>query len=200
MRKENDNRKINLSAFGLLFISFVIMIFVGCSQNPISNTADSNNYFDQEYNDNIFDPNTALRIRGEVVTIVEYGGEKLISAEDGGVVDLTMSGSVSEFEVLPNAIPQDTLITVDIRQITINFQTATLFDFSPDGLSFSTSAVLRVDDASVNDTDGVVDFYWLDPSTNSWVFQGTYYDGDDGAVDGVFEIPVDHFSKYGISE
>lgn len=200
MRKEKEMRSINLSAFGFLLISFVILMFVGCSENPISNTSVSDNYFDQTFDEQIFDQNTAYRLRGEVVEIVEYGGEKLISALNGGVVDINMPISVAEFEVLPNAIPQDTLISVDIRQITINSQTVTLFDFSPDGLSFSTSAILKVEDVSVNDTDGVVDFYWLDPSTNSWVFQGTYYDGDDGAVDGFFEIPVDHFSKYGISD
>lgn len=178
-----------------------ILILSGCSDNPLA-TQDNTittGYFDLTYQDDGF-------LTGAEGVLVKRGGgggggssdpvyygEDRIIAADGGVVKISMPGSINEFVVGAGTIPADTTISLSVTFTSYKGSTVGRFSCGPEGLSFSKSADLAFEVQNLGKDENSVDLYWLN-SRKKWEFQGTYTAGSDGIV----HIPVDHFSMYGV--
>ena len=72
-----------------------------------------------------------------------------------------------------------------------------MFEFGPDGLEFSEAAVLEFDVREIdpNAEIAVAKIYYYDPDRKDWTYQGTA-----GVSNGIASFPIEHFSKYAISD
>ncbi|MBD3170428.1 MAG: hypothetical protein GF307_13165 [candidate division Zixibacteria bacterium] len=121
-----------------------------------------------------------------------------VSAADS--MHFNVLGYETRFIVPGGATPNTGSITCSPS----NFFTASgmvyIFDFGPDGLTFSASATLEIEMAALedynpNDKPFVgAEIYYFNPSTGAWELQEVDTDIGDGKV----EFNIDHFSRYGI--
>ena len=135
------------------------------------------------------DPNIDL----DVIT-----DNELFSAIDGGTLVVGTTGNLHELVVAPLSLTVDTVITVEVTKIDTKNreQCQVIYDFQPDGLVFSTPATLRVNVARVLGKKATcANLYYLNENTGRWEFQGTYCADP---LTGFAEMPVPHFSKWGI--
>lgn len=192
MKSRSLKRKAFTAKMMLLALCSIVVMpltfFAGCSSDPVSPTE---SYFDLPFEE----PGTAASgISAAKHFWQQYSGEGEISAEEGGEFSISMPGK-GEFIVEANSVSENTTITAQIDFFIINGYVVGLFDFSPDGLQFRPSATLQFDANVLGENSKTVRLYWLDPAKNKWKFKGHYAaDADD-----VVSIPIDHFSKYGVS-
>lgn len=193
MKNRSLKRKALTAGTALLAICLIavtpVLFFAGCSSNPVTPEA---SYFDQPF----VDPGTAGSSLSAGKLFETYSGSGTISSKDGGSIDINMPGTIHEFNVEAGSIEND--VTIDINVLFIDFfgSVVGIFDFSPDGQMFSESAELRFDGGVLGNGVSELKLYWLNENTNRWEYQGTYNADSNNRI----KIPIDHFSKYGVSD
>lgn len=192
MNDRNRNRGlIRWRSMTLLLLAAFLLApfwFSGCSDNPadVTSADGETSFFDLPFDELEF-------AKGGKSYVDVYSAQALISAEDGGTISVGKNQQVFHFEVLPNTIRQDTVIAVTVYVVEDSEASSVIiFEFAPDGLTFSTPATLTMDaDELANRTLEEVDWYYL--RGNKWIYQATF----EADVNDKFVIPVEHFSRWG---
>jgi hypothetical protein len=114
-----------------------------------------------------------------------------ISAADGGTVDAFGASLV----IPPGSLAQDTTITATTSPVGSTApESATVhsevFDFGPDGTTFSPAADLTLPFTGTPATDETVVVSWLDAGTNTWMDLPTTVAGGEATA------PVEHFTWF----
>jgi len=180
----------------LVAVALPLTIQIGCSSDPVSPTT---SYFDLPYQETDFEDiaiSAAKRQKTQEPRNVDVGfvGSGNITVTEGGTFSMNESGSAI-FIVEPNSIPQDTTINATVVFSIYHGKSIGLFNFSPNGLLFSTSATIQIDIKLISNNSNSLRLYWLNIDRNKWEYQGTYAaDASD-----LVSLPIDHFSKYGVS-
>jgi len=167
----------------------VVLTIAGCSVNsPLTPDNDQN------------DLNRSMRVLDtgtsgdqEISVIVEKS--ETIAAETGGTIDINNQFYVHKFEVKPEALDENTEITVKYSKDTIDGNEVAVFEFGPSGLVFKESSEIQYKIADLDPKARLGKLYYFDPSVNDWVYQG-YSRPESGVV----KFDIDHFSKYAISD
>jgi len=171
-----------LRGFSIVSIAVVLaaaMAFTGCSNNsPLAP--------DPEFL-------TKPIVNGVLSTVAVV--EKVISAEDGGLILISRDAYQHSFAVQPNAILADARISVKSTKEKVNGVTAIVFEFGPDGLVFSQAANLNFQMSELNSRAVSAKLYYYDPSAGGWVLQANR-----SVVSGHVNFDIYHFSKYAISD
>lgn len=176
-----------LSLFGGLAVVLTLFFAMGCSNNaPVQP-------------DN-FDSLAIGNLSGKIIpnqpspSIETYDSE-YIDSDSGGEIVIKRGDYVHNFVVGAGALPQDTLITVrTVNEEVIGMQMI-VFEFGPDGLEFKKSALVQFDMAELSAEVAKANLYYYDPKKGDWVFQISV-----DVKGGIAEFPIDHFSKYAISD
>ncbi len=121
--------------------------------------------------------------------------EKVISAEDGGIIEIEHSGYSHEFVVEAGAIDDDTKITIKTFNEKIRSQDVIVFVFGPKGLVFKEAATLKFQMAELNASALSANLYFFNARLNKWIYQAS-----SRVSDGFAEFDIYHFSKYAISD
>lgn len=191
-------RQILLTSIAGLTIAAALLVF-GCSSSTNPASPEGNDpvadFFSREYVEGENGPQL-----GPLISLNLHRDAERIDAESGGAVDFRVSGKNQQFVVAPGSIPADTTITVKVAALEANAlrllnARIVILDFGPDGLQFSPSATLRFDASVLGNSKRTINLFWLNPLDNTWESQGEYKVDADGKVN----IPIHHFSKYGIS-
>lgn len=173
-----------LTPFLMIFALAAIVGLQGCSDESLDvNTSQEEvNFFDQP-----FDP---LDKKTDYVDYnVTFG---TIEVDEGGVLVVPGGHNTFAFEVAPNSIPENTVISVGVYIVNEDEVPTIIYEFEPDGLEFTVPATLILEADYVAGPEGKsVDFYYL--NRNKWVFQGKYFADANGQI----KIPVEHFSRWG---
>ena len=170
----------------------------GCSENPNSSletnlSQDETSFFDEPFDEVSF----AKKVEDPNVDVEVLFGEELCTVLDGGTLVVGTAGNYHELVIEPDALLADTVIRVEITKVDDRNENVQLvYEFWPDGLVFSTPATLRLNVAKVLGKRATcVDFYYLNENAGLWEFQGTYCADP---LTGIADIPVEHFSRWGI--
>ena len=108
--------------------------------------------------------------------------EKMISAEDGGIID---NGYFSIY-FPPGALDEDTTISIEMPEYP-----SAMVRLEPHGIQFNRDVILSLDiDKTDAESMGVL---WFNEDTGIWEDIGGYM--EDGAV----KAELEHFSQYGAS-
>jgi hypothetical protein len=191
-------RQILLTSIVGLTLATALLVF-GCSSssNPVGTAGEdfAADFFSREYAEGDNGPQL-----GPLVSLNFHRDAERVDAESGGAVEFRVSGKNQQFVVAPGAIPADTTITVKVVSLEANAlrllnARIVILDFSPDGLHFNPNATLRFDASVLGKSKRTVNLFWLNPLDNKWESQGEFKVDPDGKVN----IPIHHFSKYGIS-
>ena len=183
-----------LSRFVLIGGVSLAIIFAGCSDNGLvynsSPDDDQVSFFDQPFYDD------ALAKRADIVDVDINSVESSLKAALGGVIALGQDEDNEAFVVMPGSFPADTTFTVEISKIvTANGESLVVYEFGPDGLQFSRSAVLRLNLAELfGKSVKAMELYWLNEEINEWEFQGVFQADEQQ----VACASIKHFSSYGI--
>lgn len=179
------------SLFGGLAVVLTLFLVIGCSnytplQPDVPNPLQSGKL-------------TAFSSKGgeESLKSIETYDSEYIEVSKGGEIEVERGEYIHNFVVAANSIPQDTLITIRTENEEILGKEMILFEFGPDGLEFSESAVLRVNMAELAPGTEMAkaNLYYFDPEEDGWINVETV-----DVVDNIAEFHVDHFSKYAISD
>lgn len=165
---------------GGLALLAVVLIISGCSNNSPVNPA-----MPQA-------PELGLQVQLSSTTTVDA---VLISKSVGGVIQIERKDYVHTFTVPANAISSNTLISVKSSDQIVLGEKMIVFEFGPDGLIFSKSAVLSFEMAELSAQASSGKLYYLDPSSGKWVYQGS-----SDVSNGVANFNINHFSKYAIGD
>ncbi len=191
-------RQILLTSIVGLTTAVSLLVF-GCSSSTNPASPEGNDpvadFFSREYVEGENGPQ-----QGPLVSFDLRRDAERVDAEAGGAVEFRVSGKANQFIVPPGSIPVDTTITVKVVGLEANVLSLfsariVILDFGPDGLHFSPNATLRFDASVLGKSKRTVNLFWLNPLDNKWESQGEYKIDPDGKVN----IPIHHFSKYGIS-
>jgi len=176
-----------LSLFGGLAVVLTLFFVIGCSNYTPLQPDDPNpvelGRLDQKLT------------LGEEGKPLEVFNSKLIKKDDGGTIEIERDIYFHEFIIEPKAIEENTLITIRSINEEILGNTMILFDFGPDGLEFSESAILRFDMNELREDAYTARLYYYHPEEEDWVYQYSVEVQDD-----IAEFEIDHFSKYAISD
>ncbi len=195
------------------FVIATVLIFLaaGCGTDTVGTSTDqgrSGSYFDQPY----MNPADILNGGTEPSEIIVLTGQGMVDNSHGGEVVVDDDRFV--LDVPSWAVSNATMIDMKVEKFRYaDAETVILFDFGPDGLAFDRPATLRINTAEFDATVQYVSFYYLNPNSNTWELQTIVLsdddddddddddeDDDDDDDDGEeIEIPVYHFSKYGVS-
>ncbi len=174
---------------GVFVVLMAALVFNGCSNNsPLAP--------DPEYS-----ISTAKLVPMRSMNPATSGAEslceteKVISADDGGQIDITHEEYCHEFVIAPASIDDDTEISVKTTKEIINGRDAIVFEFGPDGLVFSEAAKLDFEMGDLDSAARTATLLYFDPKANDWVVQAT----KDVSL-GEVEFDIYHFSKYAISD
>ncbi len=188
-------RGIRTTAAGLTLASFLLsfLIIFGCSDLPNKPQTGHSSLVELE----------SIMAGPSVDVLNEFDQPAVennnVTVISGGTISIPVdANSSAEFNVPPRAVGSDVTITIDVtRHITRDGERALIFEFGPDGLIFSKSAILTIDaGAFIDSTVNSVAWYYYNPETGKLELQDVY-DVKNGKV----EISVDHFSRYvGISQ
>ena len=121
--------------------------------------------------------------------------QELITADDGGKIEIARGDFLHEFKVESGAIGEDVEITVKTYRDKIGSKEVIVFEFGPDGLVFEKPATLEFQIAELNAAALSAKLFYFDPDLKKWIYQGS-----SGVKDGVAEFAIHHFSKYAISD
>ena len=170
----------NKVVFGAVTILLgAVLVLTGCSRSPL----DSSTTVEQ--------PKVLSRmvdLSGAALSPVPYHAEAVISAKDGGtltLLDVTL-------QIPPGAVPNDTLFSIDIPDITVFFN-----EFGTDGLVFDkpvkvTMSYRGADLSGVNES--TIRIGWLNERTGQWEDMLCTVDTVNQVVTG----ELNHFSAYGL--
>ncbi len=211
MKSAPTIQKVGPLVFFLAVTAFsLVFVLTGCDKGPLSleqlQQQDETSFFDLPYNPEAMAKSVDITID----TIVLY--ENYITVEDGGVVLLgstesaelrdTESGTdaavlVDAFIVQPFSFLYDTSFVLQVTKIiTADGDMPIIFDCGPDGLVFTSPAILLInvwENFGKNATG--VNLYWLNEETNEWELEA-FVPADE--VTGQAPILINHFSRYGI--
>jgi len=213
MKSAATIQKVGPLVFFLAVTAFsLVFVLTGCDNGPLSidqlEQQEETSFFDRPYN-----PAAMAKVVDdyEVESIVLY--ENFITVEDGGVVILgtTESAELRDtdggsdavtsddvFVVQPFSFLYDTSFTLLVTKIVSSdgSEMPIIFDCSPDGLVFTSPAILLVNVwENFGKKASGINVYWHNEETYEWEFQG-YVAADE--VTGQAPILINHFSKYGI--
>lgn len=130
---------------------------------------------------------------GKLIGTIYSDNDTVQANAEGGTIDLLLGNAVSSLEIPENALSTSVLVTVVALQVPTPYGDVTLYDFGPDGLSFSEPAVLTLETDLPKGT--VLHLSWFDPATDRWEFQ----ESAETDLNGKVEFHIRHFSKYGIT-
>ncbi len=171
---------------GLLLLASVLVIS-GCSNNsPLEPNLPQNV---------VMDKLLASGASGGSLDPSVVNDSELIDKDAGGVIEIQREGYLHLFTVEPAALSASTEITVKSSREKILGKDMIVFDFGPDGLVFSVSAVLEFEIAELNSKASSAKLYYYDPDLKRWVFRGS-----SAVSGGVASFDIDHFSKYAIGD
>ncbi|UCD62840.1 MAG: hypothetical protein JSW34_08725 [Candidatus Zixiibacteriota bacterium] len=160
----------------------------GCSNGPLEvNTTESEtSFFDLPFDEVEF-------TKGGKTYDGIYYADDYIKADEGGLLTVTHRGATFTFEVMPNSISDDMLITLVVYVVEDTpEQTTIIYEFGPDGLVFSEPAILTLEaEAVTGEGSDSVDWYYLD--RGRWMYQGSFHAEKDGKI----RIQMEHFSRWG---
>jgi hypothetical protein len=175
-----------LSLFGGLAVVLTLLFVIGCSNNAPLQPGDTN-------------PIELGRFDQKLMSGTEGSGEvfdsALIDKDEGGTIEIERGDYAHEFVVEPDAIPQNTTITIRSVNEKVLGKNMIVFEFGPDGLEFSESAKLIFEMDELDGDASTAKLYYYDPVKKKWVYQGST-----SVVGGFAEFEIDHFSKYAISD
>jgi len=210
MKSAPTIQKVGPLVFFLAVTAFsLVFVLTGCDNGPLSleqaDQQDETSFFDLPYNPE------AIAKNGNITVDIIVLYENYITVEDGGVVLLgstesaelrdTVDGAdasvlVDAFVVQSFSIPSDTSIVLQVTKIiTADGEMPIIFDCGPDGLEFTSPAILVINAwENFGKSTTHVSLYWLNEETNEWELEA--------------EVPVDkltggvgfqisHFSKWG---
>jgi len=198
------------SRWGLLAFVFTVfliwtgLVFTGCSDSSMGVAPEDNqvieprSFFDEPVIDSSGFTPDGVTLSSSFTDPDSYEQSKWIRKRLGGFLRVWTPDYVYRFLVKRNSIPYDTTISIKIEQFNYGDEEVTLFEFKPNGLKFDPEATLkiRVRKFFRRQNDTPIEFYSVDEQSNIWVYKGTYYPNKQG----IYTIPVNHFSKYGISK
>ncbi len=169
---------------GLVFLA-AAFVFLGCSsQSPMeSNLPQVTNLSKMDLGGRSLEP--------EEVEL----DQELITADDGGEIEIDRGDFVHEFEVEAGAISEDVEITVKTYRDKIGLNEVIVFEFGPDGLVFGKAATLEFQIAELNAAALSAKLFYFDPDLKKWIYQGSSV-----VNGGIAEFAIHHFSKYAISD
>ena len=171
----------------------------GCSENPSSSSEPGLQQDEASFFDLPFDETSLAKAADDPNIIFDViRDDELFNAIDGGTLVIGSGGALQEFVVAPYSMEVDAVIAVEVTKIDSKSreQCQIIYDFQPDGLVFAVPATLRVDVARVlGKRSTCANIYHLNEDTGRWEHQGTYCADP---VTGIAEIPIPHFSKWGM--
>jgi hypothetical protein len=176
----------SLSLFGGLAVVLTLLLVLACSNNtPVQTVLPESQEF--------FRPPPGSP---DPSSVIETYDAALINKTTGGIIEIERAEYVHEFEVLPGALRQSTVITVRTINQQVLEKEMIVFEFVPDGLEFSESSKIRFDMTELNGSANTGYLYYQDPVSKRWILQSFANVG----VSGIVEFDIDHFSKYAISD
>ena len=171
---------------GLVLLASILVIS-GCSNNsPLEPNLPQNVSMDRLL---------ASGTSGGSLDPLVVDDSELIDKDAGGVIEIEREGYLHLFTVESAALSASTEINVKSWREKILGKDMIVFDFGPDGLVFSISAVLEFEIAELNSKASSAKLYYYDPGLKRWVFQGS-----SAVSGGVASFDIDHFSKYAIGD
>ena len=177
-----------LSLFGGLAVVLTLFFVIGCSNNTPVQPNVPNSLEMGRLN---LDKDLVVASSG-----YETFDSSYIDRDEGGEIEVERGSAVHVFNILPNSISQDTLITIHTYNDDVLKDDKIVFEFGPDGLLFASSSLLEFDTAEFKEEVRQVKLYYFDPAQDEWVLSQTVNVDQNGIAQ--FIIP--HFSKYAISD
>ncbi len=180
-----SKRLRSFSLVGGLVVLAALLVFNGCSNNaPTEPNLPQITDLDR------------LELGGGSLEPAEVElDEELISADDGGIIEIEHCGYSHEFIVEAGAIDDDTRITIKTSKEEIRGEAVIVFEFGPDGLVFKEAAKLKFQMAELNARAVSAHLYFFNPRLNRWTYESS------SRISGGFaEFEIHHFSKYAISD
>ncbi|UCE66015.1 MAG: hypothetical protein JSU85_14355 [Candidatus Zixiibacteriota bacterium] len=177
-----------LSLFGGLAVVLTLFFVIGCSNNtpvqPVGPSPADMGKLPQ------LSSGDESKTSGTVVYVSEY-----IEKSVGGTIKIERDVHLHEFTIKPEAIEEDTLITIMTVDEEILGKTMILFDFGPEGLKFSIPSILRFDMSELENETPTANLFYFHPEEQKWIY---LYSVE--VKDGIAEFEIEHFSKYAISD
>ena len=192
-------RRGRIVALTLVLVALPLMVFMGCSNNPLApDTTQSNqagDFFSQTWPEGGLGKTAAAY--ATLLSLETDMSSNSVEPETGGSVPVDLpSAATGEFKVEPGAQSEAAEVTIKSSELFFEDGTkAVVFECGPDGLVFNPAALMTVDASVLGDGVKFVYLYWLNEPTGEWVPQGKFLVKRDGTVD----LPIGHFSRYGIS-
>lgn len=192
----------SLSLFGGLAVVLTLFLVIGCSnKSPVQSLyPDPDNSPSPTVNPGPLNLDKILpgasEDSGSEPSPLEEFDYKFINKTTGGIIEIDREEFTHEFEVMPGALEENTLITVRTVNEEVLGKEMIVFEFGPDGLDFGEPSKLRFEMAELSSTAGTGYLYYYDPVRKSWSMQSFANVGPSGIV----EFDIDHFSKYAISD
>lgn len=183
----------------LIAFAASILLLSGCGDSPMSPVGGDDSVgalqqVEQEHAQLLAqDSNGASpKLLGNLLRNVFYALESLLIGDDGGLLTLVLGDKTATFAVPAGALDENALIVMKAVQAPTPMGQATVFDFGPDGLEFSSPATLSLETARAEGS--VLRLYWWDIRAGRWELQESCV-----VRNGSVHFSVHHFSKYGIS-
>lgn len=211
MRKTPTIQKMGPLVFFLAITAFsLVFVLTGCDNGPLSidqaEPQDETSFFDQPYDPDAIAKGGLLDVESsflyEGYATVEDGGVVLLGSTDAVErLDTDYSGTdaselVDAFVVQPLSISVNTTIVVQVTTIIADDgEVSIVFDCSPDGLVFTSPAILLLnawENFGKNATH--VNLYWLNEETNEWQLEA---EAPVDELTGQVAFQIHHFSGYG---
>lgn len=176
-----------------------VLLLSGCGDSPISpvigdDSVGALQHVEQNHGALLAqDSNGASpKLLGNLLRNVFYALESLLIGNDGGLLSLELGDKTATFSVPAGALDENALIVMKAVQAPTPMGEATVFDFGPDGLAFSSPATLSLETTRAEGS--VLRLYWWNDSVGRWELQESCV-----VSHGSVHFSVHHFSKYGIS-
>ena len=186
-----------------------VLLLAGCSDSPLAPVvsrggSDAIQFVESQYgSDPLAAVNDSTKTRGG--PLAAGGSWYLASAYDtayvdkaGGTIYLDFGGPTSTLEIPDDAVCSSggscvVMVTAHAAEFTTPYGPLFLYDFGPDGLTFTKPCELKVNTGL--SPGQIVSLFWLNPSTNVWELLKQVKVLEQGEI----KFTVTHFSQYGIS-
>jgi hypothetical protein len=183
----------------LIAFAASVLLLSGCGDSPVSPVIGDDpvgalQEVEQEHAELLAHDSDGAspKLLGNLLRNVLFALESLLIGDDGGLLSLELGDKTATFAVPEGALDKSELIVMKAVQAPTPMGEATVFDFGPDGLEFSSPATLSLETARAEGS--VLRLYWWNNSVGRWELQESCE-----VRNGVVHFSVHHFSKYGIS-
>jgi len=203
----------NLNVWGpavsVLLVTCLLVVFgAGCSDNPVSvqndevvtetisadaDTGPNENFNAPPPRDFDVPTNKGIEIAGDVVP-----DAATISPVFGG--SFPYNDNHFRFTVPPGAVRKPVTITARVDETVRDGKHVFVHEFGPDGLKFSVPAEISFNPELLGPDVTEVAIYYINPRSGDWELESVQtVTVDERTGEKAVELPVNHFSKYGIS-